>query len=265
MQWTERRRGVGRVGSGYSSARTVPYDSKETYIDQTIVVWNGDGSPSETIGPGTYSYKFRFSLPQGAPPSFKGKHYGKIKYVMHGRIRTRHLLQRDPRIKIPIQVNGIRDINLPKFATSVHQSSQKQVGCCCCAGSIEHSADLTRTGFSIGSNVPITVNVVNESSRQIKMRASIKKLVIFSAEGETMHERSKLASVLSDHIAPHSQHSWNVDNLVVPTTAEPSFEGSAIIKMQYVVKVTALIPWAKNSSVSIPITIGTVPLSDSNN
>ena len=253
-----------RDGGSNSSTR---YYAKETYIDQTIIVWNGDGSPSETIGPGTYSYRFRFSLPQGAAPSFnyKGKYVGKVKYVMSGRIGTRHLLQRDPRIKIPIQVNGIRDVNLPKFATSVHQSSQKQVGCCCCAGSVEHSADVTRTGFSIGSNVPITVNVVNESSRQIKMRASIKKLVMFSAEGETMHERSKLASVLSDDIAPHSQHSWSVDNLVVPTTAEPSFEGSAIIKMQYVVKVTALIPWAKNSSVSIPITIGTAPLSGSNN
>ncbi|MCG8624725.1 MAG: arrestin family protein, partial [Proteobacteria bacterium] len=174
------------------------------------------------------------------------------------------LFQHDPRIKIPIQVNGIRDVNLPKFATSVHQSTQKQVGCCCCAGSVEHSADLTRTGFSIGSNIPVTVNVVNGSSRRIKMRASIKKLVTFSAGGETRQERSKLSSVLSDDIAPHSQHSWNVDNLVVPTT-EPSFEGSAIIKMQYVVKVTALIPWAKNSSVSIPITIGTVPLSGSNN
>ena len=261
MQWTERRR---RVGSGYSSASTVPYDSKETYIDQTIVVWNGDGSPSETIGPGTYSYKFRFSLPQGAPPSFKGKRYGKIKYVMRGRIRTRPLLQRDPRIEIPIQVNVIQDVNLPEFAKSKHKSSQKQVGCCCFAGSIEHSADVTRTGFSIGSNVPVTVNVVNGSSRRIKMRASIKKSAVFHTEGYTRLEQSKVASVLSDNIAPHSQHSWNVDNLVVPTT-EPSFKGSTIIKMRYAVKVTALIPWAKNSSVSIPITIGTVPLSDSNN
>ena len=264
MQWTERRRRVGNVGSGYSTTRHVPYDTKETYIDQTIVVWSGDGSPSETIGPGTYSYKFRFSLPQSAPPSFKGKHYGKIKYVMRGRIRTGHLFQHDPRIKIPIQVNGIRDVNLPKFATSVHQSTQKQVGCCCCAGSVEHSADLTRTGFSVGSNIPINVNVVNESSYRIKMRASIKKLIIFSAAGQTRQQQSKLSSVLSDHIAPHSQHSWNVDNLIVPTT-EPSFERSRILKIQYIVKVTALIPWAKNSSVSIPITIGTVPLSDSNN
>ena len=252
-----------RDGGSNSSTN---YHAKETYIDQTIVVWNGDGSPSETIGPGTYSYKFRFSLPQGAAPSFnyKGKYVGKVKYVMTGRIRTRHLLQRDPRIKIPIQVNGIRDVNLPKFATSVHQSSQKQVGYCCCAGSVEHSADLTRTGFSIGSNIPVTVNVVNESSYRIKMRASIKKLITFSAAGQTRQQQSKLSSVLSDHIAPHSQHSWNVDNLVVPTT-EPSFERSRILKIQYIVKVTALIPWAKNSSVSIPITIGTVPLSDSNN
>ena len=259
VHWTE----TYTVSTGQSTTTyTVPYDAKETYVEQTNVVWNSEESPSGTIGPGTYSYRFEFSLPQDALPSFKGKLYGKIEYIVRGRIRTGHLLQRDPRTEVPIQVNVIRDVNLPEFATSAHQSTQKQVGCCCFASSLEHSVDVTRTGFSIGSNVPMTVNVVNGSSRRIKMRASIKKIVVFYAGGHVRQERSKLAFVLSDDIAPHSQHSWSMGNLVVPTT-EPSFEGSAIIKMQYVVKVTALIPWAKNSSVSIPITIGTVPLSGS--
>ena len=172
-------------------------------------------------------------------------------------------LQRDPRTEIEIQVNLIRDVNLPKFAVSAHKSAQKQIGCCCFSSNLEHSADLTRTGFSVGSNVPVTVNVVNGSSRRIKMRASIQKSVMYYAGGHTRQDtKIKLVSVLSPDIAPHSQHSWSVDNLIVPTIA-PSFEGSAIIKMQYFLKVTVVIPLATNSSVSIPITIGNMPLNGS--
>lgn len=259
VHWTE----TYTVSTGQTTTTyTVPYDAKETYVEQTRVVWNSDESPSGTIGPGTYSYRFNFTLPTNVLPSFKGKYYGKIEYKVHGRIRTGHLLQRDPRTEIPFQVNTIRDVNLPEFAVSAHQSTQKQVGCCCFASNLEHSADVTRTGFSVGSNVPVTVNVVNGSSRRIKMRASIKKVVLYYAGGHTRQERQKLAFVLSADIAPHSQHSWSVADLVVPST-EPSFEGSEIIKMQYILKVTAVIPWAKNSSVSIPITIGSVPLNGS--
>ena len=259
VHWTETRTiSTGQTTTTY----TVPYDAKETYVEQTNVVWKGEESPSGTIGPGTYSYRFEFTLPPNALPSFKGKFYGEIKYVVRGRIRTGHTLQRDPRTEIKIQLNMIRDVNLPEFAVSAHQSAQKQVGCCCFASNLEHSADVARTGFSVGSSVPVTVNVVNGSSRRIKMRASIQKLVVYYAGGHTRHEKIKLVSVLSSDVAPHSQHSWSVDNLIVPTT-EPSFEGSAIIKMQYVLKVTAVIPWAKNSSVSIPIMIGNVPLNGS--
>ena len=259
VHWTETR----TVSTGQSTVTyTVPYDARETYVEQNSVVWSSEESPNGTIGPGTYSYGFEFMLPSNALASFKGQYYGKIEYVVRGRIKTGHLLQRDPRTEVVIQVNRTRDVNLPEFAAPAYQSAQKQVGCCCFASSLEHTANVTQTGFSIGSNVPVSVNVVNGSSRRIRMRASIKKLVLYYAQGHVRSERKKLVFVISPDIAPHSQHSWSVDDLVVPTT-EPSFEGSEIIKMQYIVKVTALIPWARNSSVSIPITIGNVPLNNS--
>ena len=255
VHWTESY-------GGSRATYTAHYDAEETYVEQTNVVWKREESMSGTIGPGTYCYKFGFMLPPNALPSFKGKSYGEIKYVVRGQIKTGHTLQCDLRTEIKIPVNMIQDVNLPEFALSAHQSAQKQIGCCCFASNLEHSVDVTRTGFNVGSNMPVTVDVVNGSSRRIKMRASIQKLVVYYAQGHTMQEKIKLVSVLSPDIAPHSQHSWSVDNLIVPAT-EPSFEDCAIIEMQYVLKVTAVIPWAKNSSVLIPITIGNVLLNGS--
>ena len=178
VHWTE----TYTVSTGQTTTTyTVPYNANETYVEQTCVVWNKEESPNGSIGPGTYSYRFEFTLPPDVLPSFKGKYYGNIEYEVRGRIRTGHLLERDPRTKFPIQVNTIRDVSLPEFAVPTHQSTQKQVGCCCFASSLEHNADVTQTGFSIGSSVPVTVNVVNGSSRRIKMRASIKKIVVYYA------------------------------------------------------------------------------------
>ena len=58
----------------------VPYEAEETYVEQTKVVWKCEESTSGTIGPGTYSYRFEFTLSPNALPTFKGKVYGEIKY-----------------------------------------------------------------------------------------------------------------------------------------------------------------------------------------
>ena len=68
-------------------------------------------------------------------------------------------------------------------------------------------------------------------------------------------------SVTTPDIAPNSKQVLSIEDLIVPMV-EPSlkFYESQIIKMQYFLKVKAVIPWALNSSVIIPITLGNVPL-----
>ena len=251
VRWTESR-STGQT----TTTNTVTYQSKETYVEQATVLWNSEQSPDGRIGPGTYSLPFEFMLPSTCLGSFQGS-CGAIKYALHGRIKT-GLLHRDHSIEVPIQVNKITDINLPHLMVPTYQSKQKQVGFFCFASSVEFTASLTRSGFCIGHNLPLTVSIVNGSSRRIKMRASIKRRCTYHAQGHTRSERRKLVAVVSPDIAPHSHYTWNVDDLLIPMV-EPSFKESAIIKMQYILQVTAVIPWAWNSSVTIPITLGNVP------
>ena len=226
-----------------------------------MVVWTKQYSGGK-IGPGTYDLPFQFTIPQRCLGSFEGRH-GSIRYFLNGHVKTGTLKQ-DHSISTLLTVNRIRDINtIPRLLAPVLQSQQKVVGFFNFKSTIEFIASLTRTGFCIGNTLPLTVSVFNGSGRRIKMRASLQRLCTFYAQEHEQCIKEKLALLAaSPDISPHSQYTWKVADFVIPMV-EPSFdEESLLIKIQYYLKLTAVIPWATNSSVMIPITLGNVPLNE---
>ena len=166
-------------------------------------------------------------------------------------------------IEVPIILRRIVNINVPHLMVPTHETKEIMVGFFPFRSKIKFTASLNRTGFCIGLNLPLTVSVLNGSSRQIRMRASIKRHCTFHAQGHTRKQlvNPRIVTIVSPNIAAHSQYTWNVEDLIVPMV-ETSFKESRIIKMQYILKVTAVIPWALNSSVKIPITLGNAPLNN---
>ena len=243
-------------GSG-QSRQSVTYKSREIYANQHIILWSCEQTPEGKIGPGTFDLPFQLVIPNTCLGSFKSR-YGSISYVLCAHIKT-GILHRDHKIEVPVTLTRITDINLPHLMMTRQISKQKTVGLFFFGSKISFTVSLSRTGFCIGHDLPLTVNVVNGSSRQIKMRASIKLYCTFRAQGHSFCQRTKLVTTISPNISARSRHTWNIEDLIVPMVA-PSFEGSDIIQMQYVLKITAEIPWAINSSVKIPITLGNVPL-----
>ena len=254
VQWSE----TYTSGAGeHQTTHTVTYRSEETYVYEARILWSSDQSPHGKIGPGTYDLPFQFVIPPNCLGSFQGS-VGSISYALHGLIKT-GLLHRDHTVQAPIKVSRITDINLPRLLMPVHQSKKKYVGFFWFKSIIEFTVSLSRTGFCIGHNLPLTVTVVNGSSRRVKIRAAIKRYCRYYAQGKSRHDKRRLAAVITHDIAPHSQQDTIIEDLIVPMV-EPSFSESQIIEMQYFLKVTAVIPWALNSSVKIPITLGNVPL-----
>ena len=255
VKWTET---YSSGPNGQTS--TVTYKDEETYVDKMVVLWSKEHSADGTIGPGTYNLPFQFEIPHNCLGSFEGKH-GSIRYSLRGHIKT-GTLKLDHDISVPLTVNRLRDINtIPRLLAPVLQSQRKVVGFFNFGSTIEFTASLTRTGFCIGNTLPLTVSVLNGSGRRIKIRASLQRLCTFHVRRHKKHSKEKLAIIVSPDVSPHSQYTWNVEDFMIPMV-EPSFEESAIIKMQYYLKVTAVIPWATNSSVMIPITLGNVPLNE---
>ena len=255
VHWTETR----TTGAGNNQrTETISYTANETYVEQTAVLWDSEQTLHGKIGPGSYRFQFQFTIPVDCPSSFQGS-VGYIQYHVLGRIGT-GLFRFDRRINAPIQVCQIIDINQPQLLAPVRQAQHKQVGCLCCvSGNIEFTISLPRTGFCInGDHIPLFVEVVNGSGRSITMRAEISKLVTFYARGKRRFNGSTIALVCSGSILPHSSDNWKPENFIVPTV-EPSIATSRIITVEYTLKVWAVVPYAINPSVKIPILLGNVP------
>ena len=248
VRWTE---------SDYTGEHLRIHQSQEIYVHEARILWRSDQSPQGKIGPGTFDLPFQFVIPRNCLGSFQGS-VGAISYALHGLIKT-GMLHCDHITETPIQVSRVATINLPYLLMPVRQSKKKHVGFFHFGSDIEFTVSLSRTGFCIGHNLPLTVSIVNGSSRWVKLRASIQRYCHFYAQDHSqVHDKRKLTTVITPEIAPHSEQTVNIEDLIVPMV-EPSFSGSQIIEIQYVLKVTAVIPWASNSSVEIPITLGNVP------
>lgn len=244
---------------------TVTYSSAETYVNETKILWESRQTPDGKIGPGKFSLPFQFILPSNCQSTMKcPMDYGSISYALHAKIITGQFLHFDPTVDLPLKVRRIADINLPDLVLPSHQSEHTLVGwCCCSAGELQLTADLARSGCCIGHKFPLTVNVDNNSSRKIKIRARIERKYTFIASGHQIEYSKRIVGVYSPEIDRYSQYTWNANNLIVPAHATATIEGSEIIKMEDSLHVTAIIPWDCNSnSVTFPIKLGNVPLMD---
>ncbi len=246
---------IGLHGSAVTTVATRS-GSTETYVKHTTVLWNHQQSSNGTIGPGTFDFDFQFTLPIKCPRSFAGRG-GQIKYVLRGNIFTGEKSHLSYQTELPIQVCRTVDVNLPQLMAPMYRSIQKKVGFSCFGNNVELTVNLPHTGFCVGEKLPLTVSVKNNTSHQIKLRATILRMTKYLLQMRPVYEREKLAVVASPEIATHSPYTWSVDNLTIPQV-EPSFEGSKIIQMRYLLKVTAVIPWARDCAMLFPLTLGNI-------
>ena len=246
------------------------HKATETYVDKTIVLWERKQSLNGKIGPGHFSFPFQFILPENChssypEPVFEWLGRSWIKYTLHGKIVTGEFLTTDPKFTVPLRVRKITDINNhPDLMLPSHQSQQTTVGCCCCtAGEMQFSVDVPRTGGCIGRKFPVTIHVQNNSSCSgIYMNAGILRKWTYHAAEYTKEKYDTIVCVSSPEIDPHSEYTWEVDNLLIPFDALPTMEGCKILKTEDSLSVTAIIPWGIDETVSIPVFIGNVPFQD---
>ena len=245
-------------------------EDRETYVEDTEVLWRSSQSPDGKLGPGTFSLPFQFvTLSAECPGSFKGR-WGDITYVLTGHFVTGQLVQFDQTVQQPIMVMGIVDVNVPSLMLPTHQSDQSEVAFCGCGdGELKFTANLPFSGCCVGQNFPLTVDVANNSSQPVKFKATITRKTIFTLKYDNSNakeEESHLVTVFSPEITPYSEHTWKPDNLIIPVNDEPTIKGSAIIKMEESLVVTAIysLPYWGNTycPVMFPITVGNVPLKD---
>ncbi|KAL5486865.1 hypothetical protein EMCRGX_G019401 [Ephydatia muelleri] len=256
VHWSE----TYTTGSGNNRrTHTRHYHSHEDYINDVIVLWNQEQIPNRVLNPGQHVLPFRFVMSSGRlPSSFAGPH-GHIRYTVEARIST-GLFHFDKTVSAIIQVVDRVDINVPALMSPVQYEDEKTICCLCCASPpISLTVNVPRTGFCIGEGIPLTASLDNGSGRIITLRATVSKVVTFHAQGRTRTSSQLLNSFQSPPVQGHTTFQWTpTEQLAIPS-AIPTIANCGIIRLQYVLLIEAVIPWAINASINIPITLGNIP------
>ena len=249
------------------------YVGNEKYVNDSLLLWSPQQSSTGSIGPGSYSFRFQFVIPPHVPSSF---HYENPSIFSNGQAYVSYDLEAravtgafrfDHKASAPIFIMRLTSISGGNQATPIRQVKQKQVGClCCAAGNVEFVAKLPRTGFCVTNRdvIPLAVDVENNSTRVVQMRARILKRVSMFVRDHEDVSREVVAEITSEPIQPRSSYVWNPTNWIVPALT-PTLLGSRIIHTDYTLEVAAVIPNAINLSCDISLLMGNLPFESSGN
>ena len=255
---------LGSAHVKWSSGKTF-YVGNEKYVQSSITLWSPRESSNGLIGPGSFSFPFQFIIPPHVPSSFGTPGIsicdtGYISYKIEGRVYA-GAMRFDPRASVPIPITRLTGISGANQVAPVREVKRKQVGClCCAAGDVEFVAKLPRTGYCItnGDVIPLTVDVQNNSTRAIKMKVIIFQRVSMFVRGYENISRKKIAEISSEPILPGDSYVWSPTNWNVPAVS-PTILACRILRVDYILEVSAVIPNAIDLRCDIPLLLGNVP------
>ena len=257
VHWTETR----STGTGDSRrTHTVDYTANETYVELQSIGWS-KGPEAIVLPPGEYHYQFRYLIPPQSPSSFESR-TGWIRYTLGAKI-SRPYPNVPHSLETKILVNEIIDTNAAQLRLQYRLQNQKTAGILCCqSGPITTIAEVPRTGYCIGEEIPFRVTVENGGSRPVRVTVDLHERVTYSAQGG--HQYANVSHVVQgcEPVEPHRTLVWvpEVNVLKIPVTTPTTMRSSNIIQRTFFLTFNTLIPRVLfNPTLTIPLTVGNVP------
>lgn len=224
-----------------------------------------DGKVIE-VAAGCYTYEYNYNLPANIPSSVRCLK-GNIQYKVEVNVVIPWSL--NLRAEKLFQVVRFEDLNLfPKLRSPYEVEEAKTFCCCCCkSGSMILKVWIPRTGYAMGENITITIELNNKSSRKVVYTSvELENVVIYtstSPQEDTTDSKQKLASGKFQGIGGGELVKFDA-TLQIPNDIMLSNIGYCqVLQIIYIVKVTAITSGLSVPPlVEFPITIGSVGLNN---
>ena len=260
VHWTEQERKTRRSSDGQRDEHytvTKTFRNHEEYVDNKILVHHG------YLPAGQHVFPFSFLLPPNLPSSFEGQH-GHVRYFIEAKIDRSGLFSFNKRKKQFITINSVVDLNLIQGADMAQTNSNvKTFGCLCCkSGPLSAMVRIPRYGYTPGEILSISAEIENLSNKKMNCtKARLFQDVVFRATNGTKSSTRILQEVRRGPIKTGETDVWNGQPLSIPAVPPSGLGGCRIIDVSY--RLEFLVDPSGigfNLVVSIPITIGTIPL-----
>ncbi|KAL1274753.1 hypothetical protein QQF64_027567 [Cirrhinus molitorella] len=203
------------------------------------------------IKPGSHVFPFRFQLPQqNMPPSFNGV-LGWVNYILTVKLSrpwkptsTTYTV-----LNFVVTNDGTND-HLLQPQSGTQEKKIKLFG----SGQMSLTATTDKTGYMQGEMIRVFVDIDNSSSRDVKLKYSLKQQQIFFAEGSSNGAYTHIVKETRDLI-PSGQKTKIIVDMIVPHDLTVTIENCRIIKVQYELKVSLGVSFASDPAVRFPVVI----------
>ena len=251
---------VHLLGQGYvywSSGKHTDTEKKactgsEDYVDLQQVVWKKEQSPDGTLPAGRHTFPFQFGLPLCCPSSYHS-FIGNIYYNITGVISTG---PHKPNHKVKVPLDIVEVVSTDEDSKHHFRvETRKRVGVGPFkSGDITYTVELPSTSFTVGEDIPVSWYVENGSGRQVSLRCSLVEKIRYYVEEDCRDAMNTLVSQTGITIPPHTASEDTV-NVPIPP-CRPAMTRSNIIKSDFKLVATVVVPWATDSHIEIPVKIG---------
>lgn len=237
------------------------YGKEKIIKSEWFLLGSKDGKAFD-VPVGVYSYKFSQLLPPQIPYSVKSD-YGEISYNIIAKLDIDWA--RDLKAKEPFVVTRDEDLNVFPELRMPHEVEKFKTFCCfpCRSKPLTIYLTIPRTGFALGEEIPVEIQLINRSATSVKQTMLVlKRLERYTTDTphDNLRKVSKdIAKTTSRGVKAGEITSFMM-NLKVPRSALQSNDLYCdIYQITYKLKFKALIKGFNFSpKISVPITIGSI-------
>uniref|UniRef100_A0A673L5Z8 Arrestin domain-containing protein 3-like n=1 Tax=Sinocyclocheilus rhinocerous TaxID=307959 RepID=A0A673L5Z8_9TELE len=255
VRWTE---GSGDDETTYSDHERyfklkqyfIQESSKKGESEKNTTLVNGE-TYGPVIRPGSHVFPFRFQLPQqNMPPSFKGNH-GWVKYVLTVKLSRpwKPTSTTYTELIFVLRNDGTND-HLLQPQAGTQDKKMKLFG----SGKMSMTVTSEKTGYMQGETIRVFVDINNSSSRDVKLKYSLKQQQTFIAGRSTNRGFKHIVKETRDRIPSGEKSKFTVD-MMLPRDLTVTIENCRIIKVQYELKISLDVSFASDPAVTFPVVI----------
>ncbi|XP_061762310.1 arrestin domain-containing protein 3-like [Nerophis ophidion] len=238
VRWTEH----------HGQNRNRYYWSDEKYYDIKQHILR-DGS--KTITKGRHVFPFTFKIPdRNMPSSFKSS-TGRIVHKVKAELKRSMKLKKEAKAHFTFVSKA--DMDIHGLMEPQHDCTDKSLSTFG-SGSISMDVHTSRMGYQQGEDLQVQVEIHNQSSRDLKPKFVLYEKQSFFAQG---HRRLYTKDILKEKGDPIEAHSNKTVKkiITIPRELPTSILNSAIIKLEYRLKIFLDVKFATDPKIKLPIVV----------
>ncbi|XP_061762312.1 arrestin domain-containing protein 3-like [Nerophis ophidion] len=224
------------------------YWSGEKYYDIKQHILR-DGN--ETFPKGRHVFPFTFKVPDRKMPSSFKSSTNRIVHEVKAELKQPMKLTKEAKAHFTFVSKA--DLDIHGLMEPQHNFTDRSLSTCG-VGRISMDVYTSQVGYQQGEDLQVQVEIHNQSSRTLKPKFVLYEKQSFSAQGHRRLYKNEILKEKGDLVEAHSNKT--VMNIItIPRELPTSILNSAIIKLEYRLKIVLGIKFGINPKIKLPIVV----------